>query len=213
MAHKTTQPESLFMRHAPFHALALVLAAPALQAAEPQGWKPNVKVETYAISGQSSRALYASIGEHGPMVRGGKTRAIAYTDFKLTWQRTYENPNGGCVLSAARPTVTIVYRFPKPAEKLPPEVKANWDRFYAGIAAHEHQHGEFITAMVSRMVKESVGLSADNDPTCKKVRGELTRRLGAASREKGQKDLNFDRTEMSDGGNVRQLVMTFVNGW
>ena len=201
------------MRHAPLYVLALVLSAPCVQATEQQGWKPAIKVETYAISGQSSRALYASIGERGPMVRGGKTRAIAYTDFKLTWQRTYENPNGGCVLSAARPSVTIVYRFPKPAEKLQPEVKANWDRFYAGIVTHEHRHGEFITSMVSRMVSETVGLSDENDPSCKKVRAELTRRLGAASREKGQKDLNFDKTEMSDGGNVRQLVMTFVNGW
>lgn len=46
-------------------------------------WKPVEKVETYAISGQSGLELYRSIGENGPNV--GITRAIAYTNFKLTW--------------------------------------------------------------------------------------------------------------------------------
>ena len=48
-------------------------------------WKAVEKTETYAIAGKSGPELYASIGERGPKV--GKTRAIAYTNFKLTWSQ------------------------------------------------------------------------------------------------------------------------------
>jgi predicted secreted Zn-dependent protease len=193
-------------------ALAFAISASPLAAEESGGWKPFEKIERYAISGQSELALYQSIGEKGPMVRGGKVRAIAYTDFKLTWKRAYENINGGCVIAENRPNVSIIYRFPKPTGKLSPSVKANWNRFEEGIEAHERQHGQFIVSMVNRMVAETVGLSAENDPTCKKVRAELTRRMGAAFKEKSGKDAAFDKTEMGDGGNVRRLVMTFVYG-
>lgn len=193
-------------------AFALVAASP-LAAQEADGWKPTEKIERYAISGQTELDLYKSIGEKGPMVRGGKVRAIAYTDFKLTWDRAYENDaTGGCRLARNVPNVTIIYRFPKPAGKLSPSVKANWNTFETGIEAHERQHGQFIMQMVRRMVAETASLNAPNDPSCKKVRAELTRRMGAAFKEKSGKDAAFDKTEMGDGGNVRRLVMTFVYG-
>lgn len=190
----------------------LISLHPAARAEGGNPWKPVETVERYAVSGQTEMALYASIGERGPMVRGGKVRAIAYTDFKLTWKRRYENPNGGCLLSEARPNLTIVYRLPKPAEKLPAPVQANWDRFYAGIVAHERNHGDFIMAMVKRIEAETAGLRAENDPDCRKVRAELNRRLKAASQEKNSKDAAFDRAEMREGGTVRRLVIAFVNG-
>lgn len=193
-------------------AFALVAASP-LAAEEPGGWKPTEKIERYAISGQSELDLYKSIGDKGPMVRGGKVRAIAYTDFKLTWTRRYENDaSGGCRIAENTPNITIIYRFPKPAGKLSPSVKANWNTFEAGIETHERQHGQFIMQMVRRMVAETSTLSAANDPSCKKVRTELTRRMGAAFKEKSGKDAAFDKAEMGDGGTVRRLVMTFVYG-
>ena len=191
---------------------ALVAASP-IAAQEPGGWKPTEKIERYAISGQTELDLYKSIGDKGPMVHGGKVRAIAYTDFKLTWTRRYENDaSGGCRIAENRPNVTIIYRFPKPARKLSPSVKANWNTFETGIETHERQHGQFIMEMVRRMVVETSGLSAANDPSCKKVRAELTRRLGAAFKEKSGKDAAFDKAEMGDGGTVQRLVMRFVYG-
>lgn len=194
-------------------ALVFVLVAPPLAAQEPGGWKPVEKIERYAITGQTELDLYKSIGEKGPMVRGGKVRAIAYTDFKLTWKRRYENDAaGGCRIAENTPNVTIIYRFPKPTGKLSPSVKANWATFEAGIETHERQHGQFIMQMVHKMVAETSNLSAANDPSCRQVRAELTRRLGAAFKEKSGKDAAFDKAEMGDGGTVRRLVMTFVYG-
>ena len=62
--------------------LACLIVGPMPARAE---WKAVEKTETYAIAGKSGPELYASIGERGPKV--GKSRAIAYTNFKLTWSQ------------------------------------------------------------------------------------------------------------------------------
>lgn len=192
--------------------VALLASAPHLQAEEVPSFKATIKTETYAISGQTGAALYASIGQKGPVIGGGKIRAIAYTDFKLTWQRRYENPGGACVLAAARPKLTIIYRLPKPSAALQPSVKASWQRFSEGIIRHERQHGEIITAMVKRIEAETIGIRFDDDADCRQVRAELNRRLGKISRDERDQNIAFDRKEMGDGGNVQQLVLALVNG-
>jgi predicted secreted Zn-dependent protease len=191
--------------------LALLVSASVVQAEEPD-FKASIKTETYAISGETGAALYASIGEKGPVIGGGKIRAIAYTDFRLTWQRRYENPGGACVLAAARPKLTIIYRLPKPVATLTPAVKANWQVFADGIIRHERHHGEIIVAMVKRIEAETIGIRFDNDPDCRQVRAELNRRLGRISRDERQQNIQFDRIEMGNGGNVQQLVLALVNG-
>ena len=66
------------------------------------------------------------------------------------------------------------------------------------------------------MVKEieafSVGLSAPDDPNCKKIRTRLTERLAQISQAQRQKSRDFDRVELNDGGNVHLLILDLVNG-
>jgi predicted secreted Zn-dependent protease len=64
-------------------------------------WQAVEKVQTYAISGKTGPELYASIGERGP--KGGIVRAIALTNFKLTWSRDYQPQGDACILVSARP--------------------------------------------------------------------------------------------------------------
>lgn len=175
-------------------------------------WKPVEKIEAYPISGASGPELYASIGERGPQASTG-TRAIAHTDFKLTWQRKYEpQPDGACTLVSAKPKLIITYRLPKPAGKMPPNIKQNWDVFAAGVEKHERVHGDHIVDMVKAIEALSVGFSAPADPKCQKVRTELTKRLAELSLAQRQKSRDFDRVELSDGGNVHQLILNLVNG-
>jgi predicted secreted Zn-dependent protease len=173
-------------------------------------WSPLQKVEPYAIHGASGIALYRSIGDHGPAAGSG--RAIATTTFKLTWTRKYVNEDGGCRLASARPHLTIITRMPKPADTLPPVTQKLWDTFIAGIRAHEKVHGAIITAMVGKIEAASVGLSMPDDPKCRKVRAELTKRLSALSQEQRRKSRDFDRVEMGQGGNIHQLILALVNG-
>ncbi|WP_374566980.1 DUF922 domain-containing Zn-dependent protease [Nitratireductor sp. ZSWI3] len=173
-------------------------------------WKAIEKVETYAVSGSTGIDLYRSIGEHGPKVGSG--RAIAYTDFKLTWQRDYRPRAGGCTLVSAKPKLIIIYRLPKPQGALPPATQRLWDRFIAGVSAHEKVHGEVITDMVKKIEAVSIGLSADDDPDCRKVRRKLQAELPAIVEEQRRRSRDFDREEMSEGGNVHRLVLALVNG-
>lgn len=190
--------------------IALLCSALMLPAVARAEWQAVEKVQTYAIQGKTGPELYASIGERGPGT--GLVRAIAYTSFKLTWTRKYEPQSGGCTIVTNKPKLIITYTLPKPAEKLPSSTAAQWKTFIAGVQAHERIHGDHIKDMVKAIEVMSVGLSVPNDPGCQKIRTELTSRLSVLSQEQRQKSRDFDKVELSNGGNVHQLILNLVNG-
>ena len=188
---------------------ALLLSTPALA-----DWKPIEKIESYAITGQTPAALYASIGEKGPVIgkdgAGNARRVIAHTNFKLTWQRDYQPQGGACVLKSARPKLIVTYTLPKPVGPLPASTQARWDSFAAGLIAHEKVHGAGIVDMVDKIVAFSTGLTAENDPGCKKVRAELTAYLDQLSKAQRQGSRDFDKTEFGQDGNMLKLIAAFL---
>jgi predicted secreted Zn-dependent protease len=191
--------------------LAAVAAIVWMPATAHADWKPVETVEHYRVSGSSGIELYRSIGENGPKV--GVGRAIAFTDFKLLWSRDYRpQPDGSCTLVSARPSLTIIYRLPKASGDMPAATRRLWETFVNGVTAHEKVHGEFIVDLVKAIEATSVGLTAPNDPDCNKVRAELQSRLGPLSQEQRSRSRDFDRVELSDGGNVHRLVLALVNG-
>ena len=187
--------------------LAALLALPLAARAD---WKPVEKVETHAISGQSGPELYQSIGENGPKL--GVVRAIAHTNFKLTWTRDYQARAGACVLVSARPKLIVTYTLPSPSAPLPPAVQKNWEVFIAGVSAHEKVHGETIVDMVRKIEAATVGLSVADDPKCSKIRVEMTKRLSELSQAQRHASRDFDRVEFGQGGNLQKLILALVNG-
>lgn len=165
----------------------------------------------YSISGKTGAELYESIGERGPKA-GVTGRVIAHTTFKLTWTRKYETQGNACVITTNRPKLIITYTLPKPAGVLPAAVKSRWETFVSGVAAHERVHGNTIKDMVREIEAMSIGLTVADDPDCKKIRVELTRRLGQISAKQRQRGRDFDKVEMGDGGNIQQLILKLVNG-
>lgn len=174
-------------------------------------WQAIEEVRPYSISGMSGAELYESIGERGPGV-GDNGRAIAHTTFKLTWTRKYEPQGNVCVIVTNRPKLIITYTLPKPSAELPPAVESSWEAFIAGVQAHERVHGETIKDMVKEIEAMSVGLTVADDRDCRKIRIELTRRLGEISQRQRQRGRDFDRVELGEGGNIRQLILKLVNG-
>ncbi|MDH4985750.1 DUF922 domain-containing protein [Aminobacter anthyllidis] len=168
------------------------------------------QVKTYAISGISAPELYASIGERGP--KAGIGRAIALTNFKLTWQRNYVPQGDACTLVSAKPKLIITYTLPKPAARLPDGLKQRWDVFYEGVRRHELVHGQMIKDMVATIERTTIGLTVAGDPNCKKIRQEMIKPLSEASLAQRQQSSDFDRVELNDGGNVHRLILAFVNG-
>ncbi|NZD53052.1 DUF922 domain-containing protein [Rhizobium leguminosarum] len=179
---------------------ALVLAA----------WQATEEVRPYSISGKTGAELYESIGARGP--EAGAGRAIAHTTFKLTWTRKYEPQGNACVIVTNRPKLIITYTLPKPSAALPAAVKSSWEAFISGVQAHERVHGETIKEMAKEIEATSIGLTVAEDPDCRKIRIELTRRLGEISARQRQRGRDFDKIEMGDGGNIQQLILKLVNG-
>lgn len=169
------------------------------------------QVEPYAISGTTGAELYASIGERGPLV-GNKVRAIAHTNFKLTWSRDYQRRGNACTLASARPKLIITYTLPQPAGKLPSALQKKWDVFIDGVREHEKVHGEHIRQMVRRIEETTIGVTVENDPKCRKVREQIKEPLSQASLAQRQQSRDFDRVEMGEGGPIRRLILGLVNG-
>lgn len=190
-------------------ALLLILLAGFPAHADP--WQPVEKTAYYNVSGTTGPELYASIGARGPEIGQGR-RTIATTNFKLTWTRDYQQRGQACVLASARPKLIITYALPKAAQKLSGETKGLWQRFATGVATHEKVHGRMIVDMVHEIERQTVGLTVDNDPGCRKIREEMVKILGPISQARQEKNREFDRVEMSQGGAVHQLVLALVNG-
>ncbi|MEI9418004.1 DUF922 domain-containing Zn-dependent protease [Mesorhizobium sp. Cs1321R2N1] len=186
---------------------AALVASPLAAQAE---WKPVEKVETYAISGQSGLELYRSIGQNGP--NAGIARAIAHTNFKLTWTRDYQAHAGACVLVSAKPKLIITYTLPSPSSPLSSAIQKNWEVFLAGVSAHEKVHGATIVDMARKIEAATVGLTVPDDPKCSKIRIEMTKRLSALSQAQRQASRDFDRIELGQGGNLQKLILALVNG-
>ena len=191
-----------------FLVLVPLLASPTLAAAAE--WQAVEKEALYTVNGQTGAELYASIGERGP--KAGLGRAIAHTNFKLTWTRKYEEQAGACVLTTAKPKLIITYTLPTPAKPLPAGTRENWDIFIDGVRKHERVHGDFIKEMVRAIEGATLGLTVPDDPKCRKIRGEMTTRLGALSQAQRQRSRDFDQVELTDGGNIHQLILRLVNG-
>ena len=66
--------------------------------------------------------------------------------------------------------------------------------------------------MLIRILATTVGYSVADDPKCRKIRKEITKPLSEASLEQRRRSAEFDRVEMSNGGNVHRLILALVNG-
>ena len=174
-----------------------------------QDWQAVERVEPYAVQGATGMEIYQSIGERGPKL--GVARVIAHTGFKLTWTRKYERRGNACVITVNKPKLIITYTLPKLKSKLSEPLKSRWDTFIAGVTAHEKVHGDFIKDMVKEIEAMSVGLTVENDPNCQKIRPQLQARLGELSDAQRARSRDFDQVEMSEGGNVHQLILNLVD--
>ena len=174
-----------------------------------QDWQAVERVEHYPVQGTTGLEIYRSIGERGPKL--GAARVIAHTGFKLTWTRKYERQGNACTITVNKPKLVITYTLPQLKTTLSGPMKGRWDTFIAGVTAHEKVHGDFIKDLVRQIEAVSVGMTVENDPSCQKIRPMLQARLGELSQAERARSRDFDKVEMSDGGNVHQLILRLVD--
>jgi predicted secreted Zn-dependent protease len=189
---------------------ALMMAAGPALAAE---WQPSERTAHYAISGDTGIALYRSIGENGPEIGDGglARRTIALTEYDLKWRRDYRPDGDACVLAGATPILAITYRLPKPKGRLPAPLRAPWQAFYDGMAAHERVHGAHIMDMTNAIIAATVGLRVESDPQCQAIRARVLEIVKAEHGAYKARTRAFDAEEMATGGAVERLVLGLVN--
>jgi len=186
--------------------LTCLVAIGALCAPEAlAGTRAVVQTRTYDIAGSSGAALVEAMDSKGPR-HGFMTHAIATTAYTVDWDLDAGQGNGFCRIRGVNGTLNLSYTFPHLAPPATPALKRRWNRFFAGVRAHEETHGRIAREMMRATERSIAGLRVANDPSCYKTRHEAQLRIRAVYAEYEAKQNAFDRREHSKGGHVEHLI-------
>lgn len=190
--------------------LTCLVAIGALCAPEAlAGTRVVVQTRTYDITGRSGATLVDAMDSKGPK-HGFMTRAIAQTAYTVDWDLDAGQVDGFCRLRRVNGTLNLFYTFPRVASPATPALKKRWNRFFAGVRAHEETHGRIAREMMRATERSITGLRIADDPSCYKTRGEARRRIKVAYAEYEARQNAFDQREHSDGGHVEHLIAALM---
>ncbi|UCI06741.1 DUF922 domain-containing protein [Mesorhizobium sp. B1-1-8] len=181
------------------------LCAPAASAAS----RVLVQTRNYDIAGNSGAALIEAMDSKGPK-HGFTTRAIAQTAYTVNWDFDTGQDNGFCRLRRANGTLNLFYTYPRVASATTPALRKRWNRFFAGVRAHEETHGRIARQMMQATEKSITGLRLADDPFCYKTRSEAQRRIRDVFAEYEARQNAFDASQHRDGGHVEHLIAALM---
>lgn len=170
----------------------------------------SIQTKHYSIYGATGAELYASMVKRGP--RSGYTaKAIANTHSRFVWNESFKSTGDACRVMV-RPTLTIIYTYPKPENAVSPALKRSWNRFMASVRKHEEKHGRVARTMFESSARSLRQLSTSGDPSCARTRAEFKRRTAEAFRVFEERQKTFDKVEHQYGGNVDRIVKALKAG-
>jgi predicted secreted Zn-dependent protease len=169
------------------------------------GVKLKIDEKTYSITGKTGEALLAAMDRRGPK-HGLLTRAIAQTKYSVDWTIEWSKNDGVCKVANAEAKLRITYTYPKVDGAVSKALTRQWKRFMGGVRKHEEMHGAIAREMVTKAQRAVAGLSLRGDPTCRKSRMEVKRRVNALYAQYEKKQITFDAREHKEGGHVDGLV-------
>lgn len=197
------------MRRSIFCSLTLLAVAGTLPGIAMAGSKVVTHIRTYDIEGESGRALIEAMDKSGPK-HGFLTRAIAQTSYTVDWDFDLKAKADVCHLKRANATLDMTYMYPRVTTPMSPALRKRWQRFFAGVRAHEQMHGRIARQGIAAGERAVAGLAVANDPHCIKTRREAQRRVDAIYDEYEAKQVVFDQREHREGGRVEVLVAKLV---
>ena len=95
---------------------------------------------------------------------------------------------------------------------MPPNLQRRWVRFMAGVRKHEETHGQLARQMVGAAEKSLTDISYAKDRRCRKTQAELKKRIALIYAKYEARQIEFDRVEHGEGGNVERLVTLLGKG-
>ena len=171
----------------------------------------KARTVTYSISGKDGNALLDAMDRRGPK-HGFLTRAIAQTSYTVSWTVDWKEQAGACRVTNADATLSITYTYPQVKGTMPPNLQRRWVRFIAGVRKHEETHGQLARQMVGAAEKSLKDISYATDPRCRKTKAELKKRIALIYAKYEARQVEFDRVEHGEGGNVERLVTLLGKG-
>lgn len=165
----------------------------------------------YRISGGTGDALLDAMDRRGPK-QGLLTRAIAQTSYTISWSIDWQEKAGRCRVASVTADLAIKYNYPEVSGTMRPELERRWNRFMAGVRAHEETHGRIARQMVRAAEKSVSGVASPDDRSCRKAQAEVKRRVAAVYAEYEARQQAFDRVEHAGGGHVERLVARLAGG-
>ncbi len=172
--------------------------------------KVLVKTRTYDITGTTGAALIEAMDRNGPKRHGFMTHAIALAAYTVDWDLDVTREGGVCRLRQANGTLDLTYTLPRLAPAATPALQKRWKRFFAGVRAHEHNHGRIAKAMMRATERSITGLEFADNLFCSKTHHEARRRIKAVYAEYEAKQNAFDAREHRDGGHVEHLIRALL---
>jgi predicted secreted Zn-dependent protease len=165
----------------------------------------KAKTVTYSISGANGDALLDAMDRRGPK-HGLLTHAIAQTRYAVTWQIDWKEKAGGCRIGKAAVGLSITYTYPDVTGDMSADLARRWQRFMAGVRKHEETHGRIARQMVNEAEKAVSRVSYKSDHGCLKTQAEVKKRTATIYAKYEARQVEFDRVEHAEGGNVEGLV-------
>lgn len=169
----------------------------------------SVKIETYRVSGQTGAALVKAMDRNGPR-HGFMARAIAQTRYTVAWGLGWSVRGDRCRLASTAIDLDINYRYPALAPGAPAEIVRRWARFMAGVKRHEEMHGQIARQMAAAAEKSVARVAFDADPSCRRAKAEVARRVKAIYAQYEARQQAFDAREHAAGGKVDRLVSSLI---
>ncbi|WP_054308845.1 DUF922 domain-containing protein [Mesorhizobium sp. 1M-11] len=197
------------MRRSIFCSLAVLAVVGTLPGIAMAGSKVVTHIRTYDIEGESGKALIEAMDKSGPK-HGFLTRAIAQTSYTVEWDFDLKAKADVCHLRAASATLDMTYMYPRVTTPMSPALRKRWQRFFAGVRAHEQTHGRIARQGIAAGERAVASLAVANDPHCIKTQREAQRRVDAIYDEYEAKQVVFDQREHREGGRVEALVAKLV---
>ena len=173
--------------------------------------KVKAKTINYTIKGATGDALLDAMDHKGPR-HGFTARAIAQTGYTVAWTIDSRERNGVCRIVQADAVIDVTFNYPRVDGPMSAALSRRWHSFMTGVRRHEQTHARIAREMVDTAQRAVRAVSFGKDRGCVRTEAEAKRRISATYAKYEARQVEFDRVEHADGGNVEHLVTRLAAG-
>lgn len=171
--------------------------------------KISVKTKHYDVRGKTGAEVLRQINRKGPR-HGFLVRAIAQTQYSLSYGYESVQTSKGCRINKARVKMEIVYVYPKLDGKVSGRLATRWKSFLKGVRKHEEVHGKLARQMAAATEKTLLSTRVSGKRGCRKIKRVAKRNVDKVFKKYEQKQVAFDKKEHRDNGNVDKLIQKLI---